>query len=305
VDLDDLLQKTSRTFALAIPMLPEPTRTSVSVAYLLFRIADTFEDATAWPRDRRIDALERLCELVQLPASEQEAAARQLVGWALATPPVEHAGYLELLRQTPELLAALAARPRLVREVIVKHTLRTAEGMAQVVARADERGNLRLASLKDLQGYCYLVAGIVGELLTELFLHDRPSLRDQGPVLRESMVQFGEGLQLVNILKDSGDDAHQGRVYLPPRVTRAELLALTHHDLHAAQRYLHGLQAGEAPRGYVSFCALSLGLAFKAVAALQARGPGTKVPREAVVRFLGALEAALDEGGPLDIAALG
>ncbi|MBK7863440.1 MAG: squalene/phytoene synthase family protein, partial [Archangiaceae bacterium] len=57
MDLDDLLVKTSRTFALAIPMLPEPTRREVSVAYLLFRIADTFEDATTWPRAERIAAL--------------------------------------------------------------------------------------------------------------------------------------------------------------------------------------------------------------------------------------------------------
>jgi len=55
--LDDLLEKTSRTFALSIPMLPEPTRRHVGIAYLLFRIADTFEDAARWPRDRRLAAL--------------------------------------------------------------------------------------------------------------------------------------------------------------------------------------------------------------------------------------------------------
>ncbi len=43
VNLDDLLFKTSRTFALAIPLLPEPTGRAVSVAYLLFRIADTLK----------------------------------------------------------------------------------------------------------------------------------------------------------------------------------------------------------------------------------------------------------------------
>ena len=41
--LDQLLVETSRTFALAIPLLPEPTRRTVSVAYLLFRAADTLE----------------------------------------------------------------------------------------------------------------------------------------------------------------------------------------------------------------------------------------------------------------------
>ena len=40
--LHALLQKTSRTFALTIPMLPQPLRTEIGVAYLLFRIIDTF-----------------------------------------------------------------------------------------------------------------------------------------------------------------------------------------------------------------------------------------------------------------------
>ncbi len=44
--LEELLIKTSRTFALSIPLLPEPTRREVTVAYLLFRIADTLEDGS-------------------------------------------------------------------------------------------------------------------------------------------------------------------------------------------------------------------------------------------------------------------
>ncbi|MCB1057030.1 MAG: hypothetical protein KDD11_16130, partial [Acidobacteria bacterium] len=60
VDLQDLLIKTSRTFALSIPLLPEPTCSEVRLAYLLFRIADTFEDSTAWSKERRIRALDDL-----------------------------------------------------------------------------------------------------------------------------------------------------------------------------------------------------------------------------------------------------
>ena len=42
--LDQLLERTSRTFALSIPLLPEPARREVTLAYLLLRIADTLED---------------------------------------------------------------------------------------------------------------------------------------------------------------------------------------------------------------------------------------------------------------------
>jgi phytoene/squalene synthetase len=53
-DLRDLLQKTRRTFALSIPVLPEPTNREVMIAYLLFRIAETFEDAAQWQPEKRI-----------------------------------------------------------------------------------------------------------------------------------------------------------------------------------------------------------------------------------------------------------
>ena len=55
--LEELLVKTSRTFALSIPELPEPTRREVTVAYLLFRVADTLEDATRWEPVTQIDQL--------------------------------------------------------------------------------------------------------------------------------------------------------------------------------------------------------------------------------------------------------
>jgi farnesyl-diphosphate farnesyltransferase len=304
VDLDELLQKTSRTFALAIPLLPEPTRGAVGLAYLLFRVADTLEDATDWPRDKRIEALERLVELLRLPGDQQGPEAARFAAWSLEVPPLTHAGYLELLGQTPALLALLGTHPPFVRELIVAHTVRTAEGMARVVARGDERGNLRLQSLQDLKDYCYLVAGIVGELLTELFLHDAPQLTAQAEALRHGMVAFGEGLQLVNILKDSGDDARDGRVYLPPGVGRPELLELVRADLDAANRYVQALQRGDAPRGDLAFCGLSLVLAYKAVDTLEARGPGAKVSRDEVARLFTALQDALDASATLDVRAL-
>jgi hypothetical protein len=65
--IDELLEKTSRTFALSIPLLPQPTRRQLGVAYLLFRIADTFEDAVDWPNDRRIAALREFEDLLKIP----------------------------------------------------------------------------------------------------------------------------------------------------------------------------------------------------------------------------------------------
>ena len=300
MDLDDLLTKTSRTFALAIPLLPEPTRRAVGVAYLLFRVADTFEDATTWPREERIDALESFVELLELPTTARlPEAVRRSKAW-LARPPVEHEGYLELLGELPGVLAELDTMAPAVSALLVKHTIRTAEGMASVVARADERGNLRLATVRELKDYCYIVAGIVGELLTDLFLHDCAALESQRVELERLMRSFGEGLQLVNILKDVGDDAVDGRVYLPAAVPRAELFALARADLEDANRYVQALQKGGAPRGFLAFTGLSLVLAFAALDRLEADGAGAKVSRPEVMHLFETLEKDLDAGVLLD-----
>jgi farnesyl-diphosphate farnesyltransferase len=214
---------------------------------------------------------------------------------------VEHAGYLELVGQTAGVLSELDSMPEGMQRLLIEHTVRTAQGMAGVVERADERGNLRLSSLQDLKDYCYIVAGIVGELLTRVFLFDTPSLGEERVDLEARMIAFGEGLQLVNILKDASDDARDGRVYLPPGVSRAEVFALARADLDGANRYVQSLQRGSAPRGYLAFCGISLMLAFASLDRLEQAGPGSKVSREDVARLFGVLQNELDVGSRLDL----
>jgi farnesyl-diphosphate farnesyltransferase len=277
-------------------MLPEPTRQAVSVAYLLFRIADTFEDATTWPRADRIGALEAFARAV---AEGDIARLRTLTeGW-MKVPPHRHEGYLELLRLTPEVVATLAEMKPAVREVLVKHTVRTSQGMAGIVARGDADGNLQLSSLEDLKSYCYIVAGIVGELLTGVFLIDTPQLEEQRAVLEANMIQFGEGLQLVNILKDSGDDAKDGRAYLPKTLSRDKVLDLARVDLDCASRYIDALQKGGAPRGYLGFTGISVMLARAALRVLEENGPGAKVSRLEVAKLMGQLQATLASGASM------
>src|SRR3954447_7530352 len=131
--VDDLLQKTSRTFALTIPLLPPPTREEVGIAYLLFRIVDTFEDATRWPADRRIAGIHDFLPLLEQP---DPAQARRFAARCASDPPVDHDGYLELLREIPFVLSCLHALPVKSREILRAHVRRSAEGMTTVVARS-------------------------------------------------------------------------------------------------------------------------------------------------------------------------
>jgi farnesyl-diphosphate farnesyltransferase len=295
LDLERLLIATSRTFALAIPLLPRPTRDEVTIAYLLFRVADTFEDAASWSRPDRITAL---AEFEDLLAGGDPAPAVALAARWAAEVPCAQPGYRELLARLPQVLGAFFDLSPSAIGIIREHTVRTSRGMAGFVARTDDQGQLRLDDLDDLHHYCYIVAGIVGELLTELFLNERPSLAAAAPYLRARARAFGEGLQLVNILKDSASDAREGRRYLPESVPRAAVLALARDDLRAAAEYVLALQSHGAERGVVAFNALPVALARATLDRVEAAGPGAKLTRAEVYAISQNLYRALDHGEP-------
>jgi farnesyl-diphosphate farnesyltransferase len=293
-NLDTLLEKTSRTFALSIPMLPDPTRRHVSIAYLLFRVADTFEDAALWPRAMRLAALDDLALLLETKGGESPAAER----W-LADPPVAHVGYLELLRETPAVMEAYWAVPATARAVLRHDLMRTVSGMAGFVRRGDDRGNLRLASLRELRDYCYVVAGIVGEMLTELFLLDAHALGPFASRLRRRSRYFGEALQLVNILKDASSDATEGRVYLPGGVDRTRVFALARRDLDLAAAYVGTLQLAGAPDGFVAFTGSPAVLARATLDRIESKGAGAKLTRAEVGALMERMFENLAAGLPL------
>ncbi|MFY9823685.1 MAG: squalene/phytoene synthase family protein [Thermoanaerobaculia bacterium] len=294
-DLEQLLIASSRTFALAIPLLPEPTRREVTISYLLFRIADTFEDASSWPRSLRIAALERFIRLLESPDREEvEAVAGE---WAEEVP-VDQPGYRELLVEVPFVFDSFLALAPQATTLIREHTVRTAHGMAGFVARTGDDGELRLRDVADLQAYCYTVAGIVGELLTELFILGRPEVAAVAPALRERARAFGEGLQLVNILKDSATDATEGRRYLPQGVDRDAVLDLARRDLQQAAEYVLTLQTAGAERGLVAFNALPVRLAHATLLRVEQAGPGSKISRSQVYAIVQSLNRALDQGEP-------
>lgn len=288
--IERLLQETSRTFALTIPLLTEPTRYEVTVAYLLFRVADTLEDATLWGRERKLAELERLGRLLDNPG--QAAAASLAADWT-ADPPTEHQGYRWLLAELPAVMSSAATLTADAWRLIATHTSRTIRGMASFVAR-EEGGALRLRDLADLHAYCYAVAGIVGEMLTELFLLGRPALWPEGGALRADAATFGEALQLVNILKDSATDSREGRYYLPPALGRDEIFALARRDLGVAAAYCRRLERVGADRGLVGFTALPVLLARASLDRVEERGAGGKLTRDEVTRIVAELQVALE-----------
>lgn len=290
--IESLLERTSRTFALAIPLLPEPLRSDVTLGYLVFRIADTLEDADCWNRDLRVDSLREFQELLHEmnPDGARQTAAR----WCDLAPTANRQD-TQLLRQTADVLAALADRQPAAQQIIRSHALRSAAGMAETLAGADPQGRLALQSISDLRRYCYHVAGIVGEMLTALFReHLAPSPAREGLSLHAAA--FGEGLQLVNILKDAAVDGQNGRSYLPRSAPASEVFALAREDLTSAGRYIELLTEAQAPSGCVAFARLPLELAWASLDRIESRGPGAKLTRPEVAAVLSAVTSGILAG---------
>jgi farnesyl-diphosphate farnesyltransferase len=305
--LEDLLLKASRTFALTIPLLDPPLRRPMGIAYLLMRNADTLEDAWLVPKQRRLDGLRRFADLVR--TQDAEGAEGWVRTWA-DQPGFDDRDHHDVLMETPRILRDLSALEPAMAELIADQVVRVADRMTGWVERHDERGRLSLGSLRDLDDYCYAVAGIVGEMITEmaaLTVEELPL--GQLLFLRSVAADFGAGLQLTNIVKDSWRDAQEGRHYLPrdflpaPGGDAAEhlqpivLLALARLD--QGIEYTCALPSRD--RGLRLFCLLPLVLAAATLrevhdqaAALWA-GVDVKVSRAEVGDLLGRSHLAVDD----------
>jgi phytoene synthase len=66
----------------------------------------------------------------------------------------------------------------------------------------------RYLDFTGLARYCHLVAGIVGEVAANIFGRTQPATLEYAH-------RLGLAMQLTNIIRDVGDDARRGRIYLP------------------------------------------------------------------------------------------
>ncbi|PWA35064.1 squalene/phytoene synthase [Artemisia annua] len=72
----------------------------------------------------------------------------------------------------------------------------------------------RYENFQELYLYCYYVAGTVG-LMSVPVMGISPESSSNAPSIYNSALNLGIGNQLTNILRDVGEDALRGRVYLP------------------------------------------------------------------------------------------
>ena len=270
---DQILPHVSRTFALTIPQLPPGLRSPVTNAYLLCRIADTIEDQTAPSAAATLVLLQRFVAVVRGIADAAPLVEDLLAQLSPDTSPAER----DLVRNTGcvvRFTAALEERPR---RAIRRCVELMCDGMHRFQQTAGLQGVPRAV---DLDEYCYYVAGVVGEMLTELFCGYSAAIDRRSGALREFAVSFAQGLQMTNILKDVWEDHSRGGCWLPQEVfTRhgidlatltpgpdarfdagmRELIGVAHAHLRNALAYTLLIPRRET--GIRRFCLWAVGLA--------------------------------------------
>jgi farnesyl-diphosphate farnesyltransferase len=208
---DQILPHVSRTFALTIPQLPEGLRSAVTCAYLLCRIADTIEDEPALSPPETLAFLQRFSAVLAGqgdPACLAQEIERRLSTRTLATE-------RDLVSNMERVIRVMGRLNEPQRVAIRRCVELMCSGMPRFQFTASLKG---LPQSSDLDDYCYYVAGVVGEMLTDLFCDHSPEIARHRPALCALAASFAQGLQMTNILKDVWEDRSRGACWLPQDV---------------------------------------------------------------------------------------
>ncbi len=261
-----LLRAVSRSFYLTLRLMPRAVRGPLALGYLLARASDSIADASGADVARRIEALERL-RGGEVPADVLALAESQ-------TNPRE----AELLRRLPALMEAMAnsdARDSLA--WVWGHILR-----GQLFDLTRFGPGAAALSAEELHDYTYLVAGCVGEFWSRLCAERlRGFSRRPLDEMVALGVDYGRGLQLVNILRDRRGDAALGRVYAPD-ARFAELKAQAEEGLRSGLEWASAVEV----RRVRYACVVPARIGQETLARIERDSGAVKVSRAAVRRIL-------------------
>jgi farnesyl-diphosphate farnesyltransferase len=200
-----VLRKVSRSFYLSIRLLPAGLREPVALAYLLARATDTIADTAPVPAAQRLELLRRTAAAIQ--GGHDPGLQVAADEFALAQRDDGERRLMSCLAECISDLEALTEADRADVRTVLGHIVR---GQTRDIDRPV------VADAYALHEYTYLVAGSVGEFWTDMCVRHVPQFATRPHAeMRTLGREFGCALQLVNIVRDAGDDRRVGRSYLP------------------------------------------------------------------------------------------
>ena len=247
-----ILRSVSRTFALTIPLLPPSIEKVIGNTYLLCRIVDTIEDAAnlSVSTKQELSKLFLDCVLERLPAQDFVDAC------LLALRDYRNLDELDLIAHTPTVLRILHTCSKEDQEAVGRCISIMSDGMSYFHGKQTQAG---LQDLQEFEKYCYVVAGVVGELLTTIFSNHSPEFAQNIRGREALALAFGQALQMTNILKDSPEDRARGVSWKPVGMSQSDLLQIAYEKLQDSLQYILLIPKQES--GILRFCFLAFGLA--------------------------------------------
>jgi farnesyl-diphosphate farnesyltransferase len=202
-----VLEETSRTFYIPVTRLPDVLKETVAAAYLCMRALDEIEDHTRLDSGSKEILLRRISSIFQTQTSMEDCAMEE---FSIAFR--EHA---ELLPEVTLRLGDWACYPpATIAPRIWDATAAMADRMAQWVSN-----NWCIQTQADLDEYTFSVAGAVGLLLCDIW-----AWFDGSQIDRRFAIQFGRGLQAVNILRNREEDLKRNVDFFPAGWNRNQML---------------------------------------------------------------------------------
>ena len=208
-----VLKGVSRSFYLTIRFLPRLMREPISLGYLLARASDTIADTEQVPA-----ALREACLAKFTPALKDKVVRAELIELisssfvSYQTNPKERL-LLQRLEDVFHWYDSVREWAWTAIAVVLGHIC---TGQMNDIRHFAANYHASLTSAKELETYCYQVAGSVGEFWSEVGYQSANRFsRLERAVLDETGGEYGIGLQLVNILRDLPEDFANGRCYLP------------------------------------------------------------------------------------------
>ncbi len=168
--------KSGSSFYYAFRFLPDDRRRAITAFYAFCREVDDVVDA----------------------ATDPDVARAKLAYWRRETDAMYGGGAQHPVTQALVPHIAAMHLPQAAFHTVI-------DGMQQDLEKN------RYLNFEELGRYCYQAAGVVGEVSARIFgmkTQDNPATLTYARAL-------GEALQLTNIIRDVGEDARRGRIYLP------------------------------------------------------------------------------------------
>jgi farnesyl-diphosphate farnesyltransferase len=262
----EMLEKTSRTFYLPIVRLPKGLQEAVTSGYLCLRAIDEIEDHPGLDTQVKVKLLQSISLILQAQTSVGKFAFEELENLFQE--------YQDVIPEVSQRIGEWACyAPQFIAPRIWEATAAMADRMAHWVLNG-----WKVVTEADLNRYTYGVAGAVGLMLCDLW-----GWFEKFQMHRSHAIQFGRGLQAVNILRNHQEDLSRGVDFFPQGWDDQKMFEYARDNLDS----LNG-SSQSLPKTFVSFVEIPQALAYATLDVMM--NGKEKLSRRQVLEIVGGID---------------